>query len=302
MSRTLTDEETLQQRTKKETNETRKKRLQSQELQTDLSIRTDRNKGLTIPCTEEQYEEIIKVLWNGSCSGLVRRNRVCAIILQTEANTGLRIGDVMRLRLCDIIYDNGRYRFHLTEHKTKKKRIFTVPTPVYNMLYRYAKANNIGNDELLFKMTIRNVQKKLDQVTDYLGYRYISSHSFRKRFAIRAYESSNFDVNLVRTLLNHSDTATTIKYLGVSDDRIEKILKKVVNIVESHWDGEGIDDITYDPMLHAESNRPDTLGFRCNVTKSLVEKLEEYCSNEDITLSGAMEEAITDLLEKHTAV
>ncbi len=169
-----------QANTKRRSAQTKKNKQRNEELQTDLSVRSNKNKGITIPCTEEQYTEIIDLLWNGT--SVIRKNRTIATILQTEANTGLRIGDVMRLTLDSIVFDNGKYRFHLYEHKTGKLRIFTVPNSVYNMLYRYAKANGIKPNELLFPMSVRNVQKKLNQVTDYLGYRYISSHSFRKFF------------------------------------------------------------------------------------------------------------------------
>ena len=275
----------------------KRKRKRPKELQTDISMATDRNKGITVPCTEEQYEEIIKTLWYGSYT--IRKNRTVAVILQTEANTGLRIGDiVLRLRLSDIIFDNGRYRFHLREHKTGKLRIFTVPNPVYNMLWRYAKAHNIKQNEPLFNMTVRNVQKKLDQVTDYLGFRYVSTHSFRKFFACRCYEAGNHDINLVRTLLQHADTATTIRYLGVSDDRIERVLRKVVNIVESYWDEP--DDEGEDSCQHVEQNRLDLIPIKCSLPKQLIAEVYRYLSQDEQTMASLVEEAIMDYLERHS--
>ena len=185
-----------------------------------------------VAVTEEQYEDIIRTLWNGT--GIIRRNRPIATVLQVEANTGLRIGDVLSLRLNEIIRDGTRWRFRKREEKTKKMRVFTVPDPVYRMLDKYARANGIGQDELLFPMTVRNVQKKLDQVTDYLGYANIGTHSFRKRFATAAYVHSKYDVEVVRRLLQHSSAAITMRYIGISDAKIERTLQKVVNIVESY--------------------------------------------------------------------
>ena len=190
-----------------------------------------------IAATEEQYEEIIKLLWHGSNGGavgaVIKPSKTIAIILQVEANTGLRIGDVLRLRLDDIIHDGNRFRFHMREHKTGKLRTFTVPDPIYHMLEKYANKNGISHDAPLFNMTVRNVQRKLDQVTDYLGYRYLGTHSFRKRFATCAYETCH-DIEIVRRLMQHSSSAVTLRYIGISDDKIEKVLRKVVNIVESY--------------------------------------------------------------------
>lgn len=193
-----------------------------------------------IACTDAQYKEIIELLWNGSSpkgtGALIRQNRVCAIILQVEANTGLRIGDVIRLRLNDVIFDGGRYHFYMREHKTGKLRTFTVPDQVYHMLEKYAKANGIAPDEYLFegRMGVRNVQARLADVCDYLGYKYIGTHSFRKYAATRLYNISRYDIEMVRTFLQHSSSATTMRYIGLQEEKFERCLKKMVNIIESY--------------------------------------------------------------------
>lgn len=252
-------------------------------------------KGITIPCTDEQYEQIIEVLWNGTYT--VRKNRTIAIILQTQANVGLRIGDIMGLRLDDFLLDNGRYRFHLKEQKTGKLRVFTVPTPVYNMLSHYAKAKGIKPDAKLFPMTIRNVQKKLDQVTDYLGYKYIGTHSFRKRFAMAAYNCGvngiKNDINLVRSLLQHTDTATTIRYLAISEDRVDKVLNKITLLFHTYWKAdEDEDDSGY---ITFEEKCAEMVDLRCRINKEVLDKVNEKCRNDEISLSECVEAA----LKKH---
>lgn len=188
----------------------------------------------TIATTEAQYEAIVRLLWDGTgpC-GTIRANKTIATIIQVEANTGLRIGDVCDLRLNDIIRDGLRYRFNMRESKTGKIRTFTVPDPVYHMLEKYAKHNEIDPEEKLFKIGVRDVQRKLAQVTDYLGYHHISTHSFRKRFATRAYEYCR-DATLVCKLLQHSNPQVTMRYIGIEDERIEKTLKKVTKVIASY--------------------------------------------------------------------
>lgn len=48
-----------------------------------------------------------------------------------EANLGLRISDIVQLRLCDIVKDGNRYRLAIIEQKTGKARVFTVPLALY---------------------------------------------------------------------------------------------------------------------------------------------------------------------------
>ena len=191
----------------------------------------------TVACTDEQYEEIVRTMWDGSGKGgTIRANKQCAIMLQTEANTGLRIGDVVCLRLDDIIYDgaNQRYKFYYRENKTEKLRTYTIPTPCYKMLANYAKANGIANDQPLFSIGVREVQKKLQQVVDYLGYENIGSHSFRKYAATRLYQISGYDIEMVRKFLQHSSSAVTMRYIGIQDAKFEKCIRKMVNIVVTY--------------------------------------------------------------------
>ena len=79
----------------------------------------------TVALTEEQYRKIITTMKEGS--SCFRANRRIAMALSIEANFGLRICDILQLRLCDIVKDGERYRLDIVEQKTGKKREFTVP-------------------------------------------------------------------------------------------------------------------------------------------------------------------------------
>ena len=79
----------------------------------------------TVALTTEQYKEIIGTMQTGF-SGF-RPNERAAAALVVEGNLGLRIGDVLSLRPCDIVRDGDRYRLDIVEQKTGKTRTFTVP-------------------------------------------------------------------------------------------------------------------------------------------------------------------------------
>lgn len=184
----------------------------------------------TVALTQHQFEEIISVMKSGG-SGF-RPNKRIATALVLEANLGLRIEDILRLRLRDIISDGDRYRLDIKEQKTKKKRVFTVPFPVYQFIKLYAAENGIKETEPLFPIMERTVQKYLHKVVEYLGYQNIGTHSFRKFFASEIYNDNDHNIILVQQLLQHSSVATTQRYIGVTSQQVEDALQKHIKLPE----------------------------------------------------------------------
>lgn len=178
----------------------------------------------TVALTVEQYHEIIDTMKLG-VTGCRSNNRI-ATALVIEANLGIRISDILKLRLSDILKDGNRYRLNITEQKTGKQRVFTVPTEIYNYIKIYCLENSIKSHEIIFPITDRAVQKHLKVVCDYLGYEGISTHSFRKFFATQIYINNNFNIVLVQQLLQHSSTGVTQKYIGIQPKEIEDALQK----------------------------------------------------------------------------
>lgn len=178
--------------------------------------------------TTAQYKEIITTIKSGV--GTIRANPRVAAALIAEANLGMRIGDILHLRLSDIIVDGGRYRLNITEEKTGKKRTFTVPAEILSFLRNYAEDRGISEDELLFPLTVRQVQRHLKSVCDELGYTNISTHSFRKWYATDIYNSNGHDIVLVQRLLQHSSPETTRRYIGIAEERVEQAIASHVLI------------------------------------------------------------------------
>ena len=176
--------------------------------------------------TKEEYKIIIETLKsNFEYEGKVfRTNDRIATALVLQANLGLRIGDILKLRLNDIIKDGNRYRLNIKEEKTDKERVFTVPTEVYNYIKMYCLENNIRPSAKIIDITERAIQKQLKIACDYLGIEGISTHSFRKYFATQIYINSNYNIALVKELLQHSNTSITQRYIGIGSQEIEKAL------------------------------------------------------------------------------
>ena len=173
--------------------------------------------------TTEQYKEIIETMREGF-SGC-RPNERIATILVLEGNLGLRISDILKLRLCDIVRDGDRFRLDITGQKTGKLRSFTVPLVIRQYIENYCLRHQIKPTEPMFPITERAVQKQLHTVCDYLGYDGISTHSFRKWYATEIYKNSGYDIALVQRLLQHSSAATTQRYIGMEPQKIEEAIQ-----------------------------------------------------------------------------
>lgn len=191
----------------------------------------------TVALTETEYINIINTIKQGfkyydaaaDKQRTFRPNKQLSLILQLEANLGLRIGDILKLHIADIVKDGERYRLDITEQKTSKKRTFTVPIEVYNMIMEYALEKGITKNDNIFSIKERAVQKQLKIVCEYLHLENISTHSFRKTYATDIYNNSNYNIELVRKLLQHSSTATTQRYIGIGNKQIEEALQGVTS-------------------------------------------------------------------------
>ena len=177
----------------------------------------------TTALTTEQYKEIRQTMKEGFCG--CRPNDRIATALVLEGNLGLRISDILKLRPADIVRDGDRYRLEITEQKTGKRRVFTVPLVIQQYIENYCLRSGIKRNDLIFPITERAVQKQLAIVCDYLGYSGISPHSFRKWYATEIYKNNGYDIALVQRLLQHSSAAVTQRYIGIEPQRIEKAIE-----------------------------------------------------------------------------
>lgn len=178
----------------------------------------------TVALTTEQYRQIIITLREGFTG--CRPNERIATALMLEANLGLRVSDIVKLRLADIVKDGERYRLSIVEQKTKKARTFTVPLALYQFIRCYCLDNGIVPDAVIFPVTERAVQKQLKLICDYLGLQGISTHSFRKFYATEIYKSSHYNIALVQQLLQHSSAAVTQRYIGIQQQELEQAIEQ----------------------------------------------------------------------------
>ena len=186
-----------------------------------------------VALSQEQYETSIELLRNGfMLSGvLVKPNIRIATIEVLQATLGLRLGDILRLKLSSFIRDGDRWRLDIKEQKTGKLRAFTVPVEIYSFIQEYALSGGIAKDAKLFDISKRQVERHLNKVFTKMGLplRQYGSHSYRKFFAVQVYVDSEYNAELVRVLLQHSSLSTTQRYLSIGTKQVEDALARTVN-------------------------------------------------------------------------
>lgn len=186
-----------------------------------------------VALSQEEYQRSIELLRNGfMLSGvLVKPNERIATIEVLQATLGLRLGDILKLKLSSFIRDGDRYRLDIREEKTGKIRNFTVPNEVYSFVQDYCIEGGISKDAKLFDISKRQVERHLNKVfmKMELPLRSYGSHSFRKLFATQVYIDSEYNAELVRVLLQHSSLNTTQRYLSIGSKQIEDALAKTVS-------------------------------------------------------------------------
>ncbi len=79
----------------------------------------------TKACTAEQYKELIETLYEGIGDSILPNPRI-ATALVVEANTGLRIGDVLSLNRSSFVQTANGHRFNIIEEKTGKTRTWFI--------------------------------------------------------------------------------------------------------------------------------------------------------------------------------
>ena len=190
-----------------------------------------KNHMATRPLDKNEYEEIIKLCKSGFTyidkktgrEKTFRKNPSLAFALVLQATLGFRASDIVNLKVSDF----SRNKFSVQEIKTGKWQNREINDHMYQKILEYSIENNLDKDDYIYPNKIRNMQQQLKIITDYLGYKNIGTHSFRKLFAHTIYEESNHDIELVRHVLNHGDIRTTMRYLGVSQKRVKEVIDKI---------------------------------------------------------------------------
>lgn len=145
---------------------------------------------------------------------------------------GLRIGDLLSIRLVDVV---GKEELVLTEQKTKKIRKITINPNVLQALNFCLQEQNVDSkfneNDFIFRnrwggqLSVSYINKRLKFIFKKYNVivRNASSHTLRKTFGKRIYEADNKSERALvylSEIFSHSSISTTRKYIGITQEAI----------------------------------------------------------------------------------
>jgi integrase len=181
------------------------------------------------PIRDPQKIEAMKRHLLGGPNGL--RNHLLFVL---GINSGLRISDLLKLKVGDVITGKGRPvdRIIIREQKTKKEKNFKLGKQTMKAIREYvASLGKPKPDNPLFPskkkkgeaVTRHMVWRILNDAAEAVGIREnIGTHTLRKTFGYHAYQRG-VDIVLLQDLLNHSAPSITLRYIGITQDQKDRV-------------------------------------------------------------------------------
>lgn len=142
-------------------------------------------------------------------------------------NAGLRISDLIKIKTYEV---RNKDYINIIEKKTGKEKLFPIFPHVKQEIERYLIETN--NNLFLFKSkyNINHIGRHrayqiLKDIQRQFKLNSIGTHTLRKTFGYHYYKDTK-DIATLMLIFNHSSQSTTLKYIGMSQERINQSLLK----------------------------------------------------------------------------
>ncbi|MBA7610888.1 Tyrosine recombinase XerC [subsurface metagenome] len=152
--------------------------------------------------------------------------------------SGLRISDILKLKVEDVKNTNGTIKdiLKFTEKKTKKPRRLPFSKNTKEALqFFFNKTGIFEYDRYLFTSNKSNGNKPLTGVRAWqlvndwcfeVGINHsVGTHTLRKTAGYMMRTRGNIPIERISEILGHSNVKVTSRYIGVTDDEVEKSLR-----------------------------------------------------------------------------
>ena len=150
-------------------------------------------------------------------------------------NSGLRICDLLNLKIKDVMDKKRKIKDRITirEQKTGKVKNFPIADTAKKVLMEYLITRDFSLDEPLFlsrkekggKQTIGRQQayRIINKIVRMVGLKEgYGTHTLRKTFGYHAYQSG-VDISILQKLFNHSAPCVTLAYIGITQDDLDDV-------------------------------------------------------------------------------
>jgi len=151
-------------------------------------------------------------------------------------NSGLRIGDILSLKLADVKDSKGNLKDNLDikEQKTGKTRKVFFNKQIKEAINYYLKKTGIFDlDRYLFTNEKTKGNKPISRIRAWqliqlwcreVGITYkIGGHTLRKTFGYHL-RKQGVSIERISNLLNHQNIKVTFRYIGIDDDENKEVI------------------------------------------------------------------------------
>lgn len=154
-----------------------------------------------------------------------------ALIFKFGINTGLRISDIIPIRVKDIFNEKWEFKEYLTltEKKTTKERKIKLNDTLRKCLVNYVKTRRLAREEYIFSSQkggyIGRIQiyRVLRDAASVMGIENFGTHSLRKTWGYWTYKMSKYNIGLIMDTFNHSSPSVTLRYIGINQDQKDEL-------------------------------------------------------------------------------
>ena len=162
------------------------------------------------------------------------------LLLVLGFNTGLRISDLVQLRVRDI---RGREDFAVEEGKTGKERQIHLKRNVCRVITEQLRDMDpddfalqsrqpdsaTGQKRGISRQRAYEIVKTIAKAAGYE--QHVGCHTMRKTYAWSMYDASGENLALVQKTLNHSSQAMTMHYIGLDQREINETINRMRNMI-----------------------------------------------------------------------
>ena len=179
-------------------------------------------------------DKVIKETYSDETLELLRDNCNCLrdlAIIDILASTGMRVGELVKLNINDIDFEN---RECVVFGKGNKERpvYFDARTKIHLKNYLNSRTDSnqalfVSLDEPHERLNISGVEIRLRQLGKRLGISKVHPHKFRRTVATKAIDKG-MPIEQVQSLLGHSQIDTTMHYAMVNQNNVKESHRKYV--------------------------------------------------------------------------
>ena len=177
------------------------------------------------PLRDERHIQRIKVI--------TQSNSRDHLLFVLGINNGLRISDLLRLKVGDVRGLKPGQTLPIREVKTGKPNVLMINKAAHKALSAHLSQAQADDDDYLFKsrkggnqpLDRRSVHRLINSWARDAGVKgHFGTHTLRKTFGYIQRTKFGVGYEVLAKRYMHSSPATTVRYLGITDDEVNGVL------------------------------------------------------------------------------